>query len=105
MKRDHPFLLSYWCKHKCDTVSIVYPGPTTTLAKKKGYNAWTKEEKDAVFKYLGAFVKNEKMPGKRDCENCIKQCEGVLVNRDWTAVKYCVKNIISRAKALRQKNT
>lgn len=73
------------------------------MAKKKGYNARTKEEKDAVFKNLGAFGKNEKMPGKRDCENCITQCEGVLVNRDWKAVKNCVKNIISRAKALGQK--
>lgn len=73
---------------------LLYPGPTAALAKKKGYKAWTKEEKDEVFKYLGAFVKNEKLPGKRDCENCMKQSEGVLVNRDWTAVKNCVKNII-----------
>ena len=50
-------------------------------------------------------MKNKKLPGKRDCENCIKQSEGVLVNRDWATVKNCVKNIISRAKALQEKNT
>ena len=82
-----------------------YPGPAASLAKKKGYSAWTKEEKDAVFEKLGAFVKNRKLPGKRDCENCIRQSDGVLINRHWTAVKNCVKNIISRAKALEDKNT
>ena len=43
------------------------------------------------------------MPGKRECESCIKQSGGVLANREWTVVKDCARNIISRAKALQGK--
>ena len=83
----------------------LYLGLTAETRKKKAHNAWTREEKDAVFEHLGGFIKKRIQPGKRDCENCIKQSGGVLANRDWTVVKNCVKNIISRGKALQEKNT
>ena len=36
-----------------------YSGPTPTLRKKKSHIAWTKEEKDAIFKHLGGFIKKK----------------------------------------------
>ena len=88
-----------------DMTVYIYSGPTATLRKKKSHIAWTKEEKDAVFKYLGEFVKRKIVPGKRECENCIKQSGGLLANRDWKVVKDCVRNVLSRAKTLQEKNT
>ena len=32
------------------------------------------------------------MPRKCECESCIKQSGGALANREWTAVKDCVRN-------------
>ena len=51
-----------------------------------------REEKEAVFKYLAAWIRQGRVPGKRDCENCIAKSTGALERRDWTAVKYYVKN-------------
>lgn len=64
-----------------------------------------KKKKIWFTKHLGGFIKKRIQPGKPDCENCIEQSGGVLANRDWTVVKNCVKNTISRGKALREKNT
>jgi hypothetical protein len=49
-------------------------------------------------KHLNKFIKQNRVPGKLDCLNCIKKSGQVLKNRDWSAVKYCVYNIIARAK-------
>ena len=81
----------------------LYSGATNTLRKKKSHILWTKEEKQAIFNHLGEFIKRNIVPGKRECESCIKQSGGVLANREWTVVKDCARNIISRAKALQGK--
>lgn len=73
--------------------------------RKKGYVPWTTEEKDAVFQHLGKFIKEKnRLPGKADCTRCIEKSKGVLARRDWSAVKYCVMNIIKRADSLKDKN-
>ena len=36
--------------------------------------------------------------GKRECEMCKKKAQGHLNDRDWTAVKYFVKNLIDKRK-------
>ena len=36
-----------------------YSGPTPTLKKKKSRIAWTKEEKDEIFKHLGGFIQKK----------------------------------------------
>ena len=70
----------------------------------KQHNPWTKEEKDEIFKHLGNYIKKKILPGKRECLKCIEQSNGVLANRQWSVVKDCARNIISRAKTLQEKN-
>ena len=72
-------------KHFCFAGSVVHV-------------AWTKEEKEAVFKHLSSFVRQGRYPGKRDCENCILKANGVLHCRRWCAIKYFVKNQIDKRK-------
>ena len=43
-------------------------------------------------------IRRERVPGKRDCENCIVKAKGALDCREWTAVKYYVKNQIDKRK-------
>lgn len=65
--------------------------------KEKSHVLWTEEEKEAVFKYLGEFIKKRILPGKRECENCIKRSGGVLANGDWDLVKNCAKYCTSKS--------
>ena len=69
----------------------------------KQHNPWTKEEKDKIFKHLGNCIKKKILPGKSECLKCIEQSNGVLANRQWSVVKDCLRNIISRAKTARKK--
>ncbi|KAJ7391536.1 hypothetical protein OS493_017230 [Desmophyllum pertusum] len=59
---------------------------------------WTEEEKVAVFKYLAHWIRQGRVPGKRDCENCISKANGALDRREWTTVKYYIKNQIDKRK-------
>ena len=70
----------------------------------KQHNPRTKEEKDEIFKHLGNCMKKNILPGKSECLKCIEQSNGVLANRQWSVVKDCVRNIISQAKTLQEKN-
>ena len=38
------------------------------------------------------WIRRGRVPGKRDCENCIAKANGALDRREWTAVKYYIKN-------------
>ena len=58
---------------------------------------WTEDEK-AVFKYLSHHIKRGCVPGKVDCEKCINKTGSTLQRRDWTAVRYYVKNQIEKRK-------
>ena len=64
----------------------------------------TKQEKDEIVKHLGNCIKKKILPGKSECLKCIEQSNGVLANRQWSVVKDCIRNIISRAKPLQEKN-
>ncbi|XP_044176576.1 uncharacterized protein LOC114951566 isoform X7 [Acropora millepora] len=79
-------------------------GPVGARKKRKPHSIWTKEEKEEVLKHLGDFIKNKILPGKTECVKCIEQSNGVLANRQWSVVKDCVRNIISRAKTLQGQN-
>ena len=61
-------------------------------------------EKEEVLKHLGDFIKNKILPGKSECVKCIEQSNGVPANRQWSVVKDCVRNIISRPKTLQGQN-
>ena len=61
---------------------------------------WEKDEKRAVLQHLGAFITSEVAPGKEACEECIRKSDGALSKRNWTAIKYFVKNEIDRRKKM-----
>ncbi|XP_067312125.1 uncharacterized protein [Pseudorasbora parva] len=65
--------------------------------KKKGYvkkTAWNKHEIQAVEKHMMRFINNRKIPGKADCMRC-KEAELALKNREWSTLKFYIKNRIS----------
>lgn len=62
------------------------------FAESTVHTLWTEEEKEIVFKYLAPWIRRGRAPGKRDCENCIAKANGALDHREWTAVKYYIKN-------------
>ena len=64
---------------------------------------WSSEEKKAIFMYLGDALKQKRVPGKLECERCIAKSKPALDNRNWTAVKYYVKNVLDRSKKLTEK--
>ncbi|XP_068712639.1 uncharacterized protein [Montipora foliosa] len=69
------------------------------------HKPWTGEEKEAVLKYLGHWIRKGRVPGKLDCEQCISKANGALDHRKWTDLKYFVKNQIDkRKKVLDPKN-
>ncbi|XP_068746319.1 uncharacterized protein [Montipora capricornis] len=69
------------------------------------HKSWTGEEKEAVLKYLGHWIRQGRIPGKLDCEQCISKTNGVLDHRKWSDVKFFIKNQIDkRRKVLAPKN-
>ncbi|KAF5305359.1 hypothetical protein FQR65_LT18709 [Abscondita terminalis] len=56
---------------------------------------WTTEEKECVFRHFKMQIKNRIVPGKQECLNCIQKYS-VLEGRDWTKIKFCVKNQITK---------
>ena len=85
----------------------VFSGTSCSRKEKKrnkaSHKMWSSKEKEAVFRHLKRFVAKKELPGKLDCLNCIQKSSPVLDNREWTAVKYFVKNVISRAETLKKK--
>ena len=71
--------------------------------RKKTHTTWSPEEKKAVFKHLSETIRKKKVPGKMECERCIQKSKPALDQREWTAVKYFVKNVIARAERLTRK--
>lgn len=56
------------------------------------HTQWTEEEKEAVYNYLTPWIRRGRVPGKRECEDCIAKANGALDRREWTAIKYYIKN-------------
>ena len=84
------FSVLYSCS-KCISIShnFIFSG----LVVKK---PWTTEEKRSVLNILGRYVSSGTIPGKNACMDCIKRSQEALSGRMWTAVKFFVKNEISR---------
>ncbi|XP_073694436.1 uncharacterized protein [Garra rufa] len=83
-----------------EPTSTVYLQPQTKSAKKRGKQtavkrSWTSDECAAVERHLRKFIVRNQVPGKMDCQHCVDAEAEVLVNRDWKAVKYFIKNRIS----------
>ncbi|XP_052426266.1 uncharacterized protein LOC127968823 isoform X16 [Carassius gibelio] len=66
--------------------------------KKRGYvkkTAWNKLEIQAVEKHMMRFINNHKIPGKADCMRCKEAEPLALKNREWSTLKFYIKNRIS----------
>ncbi|XP_068694511.1 uncharacterized protein [Montipora foliosa] len=68
------------------------------------HKPWTGEEKEAVLKYLGHWIRKGRVPGKLDCEQCISKANGALDHRKWTDLTYFVKNQIDKRKKVLDPN-
>ncbi|XP_056119701.1 uncharacterized protein LOC130097073 [Rhinichthys klamathensis goyatoka] len=73
--------------------------PVNPVSKKKrGHikrTAWNKNEIHAVEKHMMRFIKNRKVPGKADCVRCLEAEPSALKHREWSALKFYIKNRIS----------
>ncbi|XP_058262888.1 uncharacterized protein LOC131363913 isoform X1 [Hemibagrus wyckioides] len=76
------------------TSSTSVPKGVKVIKKKK----WETSEVKAVEKHLDRFIKTCTVPGKKDCEACIKAEPVALKDRDWLSVKFFVKNRITALK-------
>jgi len=59
---------------------------------------WTEEEVKAVENKLLDCITSGRVPGKRQCEDCIRSAPVLLKQRTWEAVKFYVKNRITAFK-------
>ena len=75
----------------------VFTGVVKQATKKIIPQRWRTPEKCAVEKHLGEYIVNKKIPGMKDCMNCI-QAEKDLQGREWRHVKYYVYNRIKAKK-------
>ncbi|KAM9836164.1 uncharacterized protein ACBR49_019817 [Aulostomus maculatus] len=66
-----------------------------TLKKK---NPWQKIEVRAVERHMMKFITSCILPGKMDCEKCLRDEPEALKNRDWQTLKFYVYNRISASK-------
>lgn len=58
---------------------------------------WSTEESAAALTYFSSFIKQGKVPGKRDVDKCVKQ-HPILQSRSWKIVKDFIRNQIVRVK-------
>ncbi|KAJ4933310.1 hypothetical protein JOQ06_030142 [Pogonophryne albipinna] len=59
---------------------------------------WTKTETQAVDKHMSRFITSCLVPGKSDCEKCLKAEPIALKHRDWQTLKFYVHNRITAYK-------
>ncbi|KAI5107015.1 hypothetical protein C0J45_2653, partial [Silurus meridionalis] len=53
---------------------------------------WTEDEVKAVENKLLHFITSSRVPGKRECEDCIRSALVLLQNRTWEAVKFYINH-------------
>jgi len=61
---------------------------------------WSADEKEAVLKALSMHLKKGTVPGKKECEEVKTNSGGLLANRTWFQIKYCVKNAITASRRM-----
>lgn len=90
---------------RCVSVDL-YPSPSADLIqiyncvfaefRKKGSakrRMWTKEERDAAQQHMQQYITLMRVPRKYECDIALKDPR--LGQRDWKAIKFFVKNIIT----------
>ncbi|KAK7111111.1 hypothetical protein V1264_010797 [Littorina saxatilis] len=75
------------------------PTASSVKKEKKGRERkkWSSEEIKAVSQNLAKFINTETLPGKSDCLLAQKKSL-ILMKREWTQIKFCVKNMIAAEK-------
>ncbi|XP_059406406.1 uncharacterized protein LOC132141148 isoform X2 [Carassius carassius] len=61
-------------------------------------NPWQQTEVQAVERHMMRFITSFTVPGKTDCEKCLKAEPEALKNRDWKNVKFFIYNRITAYK-------
>ncbi|KAK7892071.1 hypothetical protein WMY93_024034 [Mugilogobius chulae] len=75
------------------------PSRTPTSARRTVVKrTWNPREVKAVEKHLMHFINSCRVPGKADCDKCLRLEKVALKRRDWLAVKFYVKNRITALK-------
>ncbi|KAF3836235.1 hypothetical protein F7725_028793 [Dissostichus mawsoni] len=69
---------------------VLFPFMTAGKMRSK----WTGDEVQAVERHLFSFITSCRVPGKKDCDSCLKAEPVVLKDRDWVAIKYYIHNRI-----------
>ncbi|KAJ8309672.1 hypothetical protein KUTeg_011537 [Tegillarca granosa] len=59
--------------------------------------SWSEVEKKAVNEELGVFVRQQRVPGKLDCDKCLRK-KPELSGRSWKDIKYFIHNRIQNMK-------
>ncbi|XP_039544399.1 uncharacterized protein LOC120490938 isoform X1 [Pimephales promelas] len=72
--------------------------PSKSGVSKGQKRKWTEDEVKAVENKLLHFITSGRVPGKRECEDCIRSAPVLLQNRTWEAVKFYIKNRITALK-------
>ncbi|TDH15908.1 hypothetical protein EPR50_G00014460 [Perca flavescens] len=72
----------------------------TKGSSKMARRKWSTEEVQAVESNLMDNINSGRVPGKAQCEACIKASSEALMGRSWQAVKFYVKNRIDTLKRL-----
>ncbi|XP_051722771.1 uncharacterized protein LOC127497959 isoform X2 [Ctenopharyngodon idella] len=72
--------------------------PSNSGASRCPKRKWTEEEVKAVENKLLDCITSGRVPGKRQCEDCIRSAPVLLKQRTWEAVKFYVKNRITAFK-------
>ena len=75
------FMFCVWCAK--NRVCIVILGVSNSSRKK-----WTEEEVKAVEDKLLECITSGRVPGKLQCEDCIRSAPSVLKHRTWEMVKF-----------------
>ncbi|XP_042609868.1 uncharacterized protein LOC109047651 [Cyprinus carpio] len=72
--------------------------PSNSGASRCPKRKWTEEEVKAVENKLSDCITSGRVPGKRQCEDCIRSAPVLLKHRTWEAVKFYIKNRITAFK-------
>ena len=89
-------LSSHLAVEKNDTSTKVQNKRTKTSRRK----SWTQTEINAVMSHLEKSIREQKIPGKRECVECKSRNSVALEERSWSDIKYFAHNYITRCKRI-----
>ncbi|XP_017577082.1 uncharacterized protein si:ch211-266o15.1 isoform X1 [Pygocentrus nattereri] len=72
-------------------------------APKDKRRKWSVEEQEAVRRHMAKYISLLKVPGKKDCLDCVRTEPDALKSRTWRDVKYYVHNVIQASKKKKSK--